>query len=55
MVSGLVKKGRYQTFTQQAAMVAHKTEFPDGVHVIVVSLPDDDACILNPLGEPPTH
>lgn len=49
-LSGLLNRGRYQTFTRQAGMVARRTEFPDGVHVIVISLPDDDACILNPLG-----
>ncbi|XP_063841509.1 SID1 transmembrane family member 1-like [Scylla paramamosain] len=49
-LSGLINKGRYQTFTRRAGMVAHRTEFPDGVHVIVLSLPDDDACILSPVG-----
>lgn len=50
-VSGLTDQGRYQTFTKQAGMVARKSEFPDGVHVIVISLPDDEACILNPSGQ----
>lgn len=52
-VSGLTDRGRYQTFTKQAGMVARRSDFPDGVHTIVISLPDDDACILNPSGQLP--
>lgn len=47
-VSGLTDRGRYQTFTKRAGMVARKSDFPDGIHAIVISLPDDEACILNP-------
>ncbi|KAG7170684.1 SID1 transmembrane family member 2-like [Homarus americanus] len=39
--------GRYQTFTARAGMIARKEEFPDGVHIIVLSLPDNEPCTLN--------
>lgn len=39
--------GRYQTFTSRAGMIARKDEFPDGVHILVLSLPDDEPCTLN--------
>ena len=38
--------GRFQTFTARAGMVAHKTDYPDGIHMIVWPLPDDDRCTL---------
>lgn len=39
--------GHYQTFTAQAGMVAWKSDYPDGVHIIFFSLPDDEPCTLN--------
>ncbi|XP_068244590.1 SID1 transmembrane family member 2-like [Palaemon carinicauda] len=39
--------GRFQTFTKQAAMVARRSDFPDGIHMIVWPLPDDDRCTLS--------
>lgn len=38
--------GRFQTFTTGAAMVASRTEYPNGIHMIVWPLPDNDACTL---------
>lgn len=37
---------QFQTFTSRAGMVARRVDFPDGVHIIVVPLPDDDPCTL---------
>nr|ADK25179.1 SID-1-like protein [Penaeus vannamei] len=37
---------QFQTFTSRAGMVARRENFPDGVHIIVVPLPDDDPCTL---------
>lgn len=38
--------GRFQTFTTRAAMVASRIDFPDGIHMIMWPLPDDDRCTL---------
>nr|XP_053627706.1 uncharacterized protein LOC128685232 [Cherax quadricarinatus] len=47
-VSGLRSgRGRYQTFTTRAGMIARKEDFPDGIHVVIFSLPDDGPCSLN--------
>lgn len=40
-------RGRFQTFTARAGMVAWRSEFPDGVHIVVLSLPDDEPCSLS--------
>lgn len=47
-VSGLRSgRGRYQTFTTRAGMIARKQDFPDGIHIVILSLPDDGPCSLN--------
>ncbi|KAK4294774.1 hypothetical protein Pmani_032622 [Petrolisthes manimaculis] len=38
---------RYQTFTKQGGMVVHRNNFPDGLFIMVLSLPDDMPCILS--------
>ncbi|KAK7085470.1 hypothetical protein SK128_016815 [Halocaridina rubra] len=38
--------GRFQTFTSSGGIVASRTQFPDGIHIIFWTLPDDDPCTI---------
>ncbi|CAL4089977.1 unnamed protein product [Meganyctiphanes norvegica] len=44
--------GRYQTFTERAGLVAYKQDFPDGIFIVVLPIPDTTLCKLDAKSKP---